>query len=168
MAANTVLVKGASGTLADTGVKPPDNTAVTPPDNGVKPPDNNVVTPPDNGVKPPDHTEPVNPVADNGTKIPAPQGNVMFKVQIMALHKDIPNSYFSQAYGINEPIEKEMHEGYQKYILSKSASPNYKDAHDYRDNVRPKVKDAWVTAYINGQRRTCQEALMVSGQKWLR
>ncbi len=101
-----------------------------------------------------------------GTTIPTPQNGVVFKVQVMALHRNIGDDYF-KTLGVNEPIEHEMHEGYVKYILKKSASPNYKDARDYREGVRPKIKDAWVTAYNNGKRVLCQDALMVSNQKWV-
>jgi len=102
------------------------------------------------------------------TTIPSPQTGVTFKIQVMALHRALPNNYFAQTFNVTEPFEIEMHEGLYKHILSKSATPNYKDARDYRENIRGKgIKDAWVTAYINGQRKTCQEALMVARQTWV-
>jgi hypothetical protein len=104
-----------------------------------------------------------------GTTIPNAQPGVNFKVQIMAMHRNIPNSYFVQAYNITEPIELEMHEGLFKYIVAKKGYSEYKDARDYREVIRGKgVKDAWVTAYNSGKRVTCQEALMITNQKWVR
>ena len=103
------------------------------------------------------------------TNIPTAETGVLFKVQIMALHRDIPTSYFTQAYGINEKVGVEMNEGWTKYIVATNGFPNYKDARDHRELIKGKgVKDAWVTAYIHGQRKTCQEALMVSHQTWVR
>jgi len=169
-----VLLKNAGAVVtSDGGNKTPDGGNVTPdggnktPDGGNKTPDGGNKTP-DGGNKTPDGG---NATADGGktTTIPSPQTGVVFKVQVMAMHRAVPSSYFAQAFNLTEPIEIEMHEGLFKHILSKSVTPNYKDARDYREGVRSKgVKDAWVTAYINGQRKTCQEALMTARQSWVR
>jgi hypothetical protein len=107
--------------------------------------------------------------ATDPTTVPAPQNGVNFKVQIMALHRTIDNSYFVSNYKISEPIDHDMHEGWTKYIVAVKGYPNYKEARDYREVMRSKgVVAPFVTAYNSGKRITVQEALMINHQTWVR
>jgi hypothetical protein len=116
-------------------------------------------------------TNPVttNPVTTNPitNTIPNAQPGVNFKVQIMALHRNIPNSYFSNAYHISEPISIDLHEGWTKYIVG--GFDQYVAARDHREEVRGKgVVGPFVTAYNSGKRIPVQDALMIANQKWVR
>jgi cell division septation protein DedD len=109
-----------------------------------------------------------NPTKDlSATTIPAPQGNVNYKVQIAALRNPVDANKLAARFNINLKIEQEMAEGYTKYIVG--SHPEYKSARDSRENIKSKgVNDAFVTAYNSGKRITVQEALMITSQKWYR
>lgn len=100
--------------------------------------------------------------------VPAPEDKVAYKVQICALSKmQRGTSYFESKFGISDKVNMELHEGWRKYIVGKYNQ--YKDARDYRENIRAKgIENPFVTAYNNGKRITVQEALMVSNQQWVR
>lgn len=96
-----------------------------------------------------------------------PNQNLYYSVQICATKKQVDVSYFVKANNINEKIYTLMHEGWHKYIVGEFAV--YKDARDHREEVKTqnKVVGPFVTAYNKGVRITVQEALMISGQKWI-
>lgn len=98
------------------------------------------------------------------TSVTAPETGVAYKVQIAALRKQLPTQVISKKFKISKSINIESHEGWSKYIVG---SHNvYKEARDERNEIRKNVKQAFVTAYNQGERITVQEALMISNQKW--
>ena len=99
--------------------------------------------------------------------IPTPQGNVNYKVQIMALYKAVDASSLAARYNINSTVSTEMANGFTKYTVG--SHNDYKEARDSRETIRNKgVAGPFVTAYNSGKRITVQEALMISSQKWYR
>ena len=64
-----------------------------------------------------------------------------------------------------------MHQGWYKYTLGSFNS--YSGARDKRENVNQSIAELsalgpFVAAYNNGSRITVQEALMISGQTWIK
>jgi hypothetical protein len=109
--------------------------------------------------------EPVNNnTAKNVTSIPNPETGVSYKVQVGAGHQKVANNYFASKFNLTDGISTENHEGWVKYVVG--SFNEYKLARDKRNNVRAKIKTAFVTAYNSGKRITVQEALMISNQKW--
>jgi hypothetical protein len=101
------------------------------------------------------------------TKMTGGQAGVVFRVQILATHKNVATNTISTLYAMTEPINAEMHEGWHKYTIG--GFNQYKEARDKRETVSTKgITGPFVTAYNNGSRITVQEALMVSSQKWIR
>ena len=101
----------------------------------------------------------------SASSIPSPQGEVMYSIQIAALHTAKAPEVMASYYKITEPVKTEMADGFTKYTVGDHKI--YKEAHDARDMIKTKgVKDAWVTAYNKGKRITVQEALMITSQKW--
>ncbi|MDQ3048999.1 MAG: hypothetical protein M3R27_15730 [Bacteroidota bacterium] len=113
-----------------------------------------------------------NTTTDNSTQlaannIPAPQGKVNYKVQIMALRNSVDANVLATRYGFNERINTEMAEGLTKYTVG--SHNEYKSARDSRETIKNKgVVAPFVTAYNSGKRITVQEALMITSQKWFR
>lgn len=99
-------------------------------------------------------------------KIPEPQYNVSYRVQVAAGHNPVTNDYFSKKFSLNEDIIIDNHQGWIKYTFG--SFDVYKDSRDERNKVWSdnKITDAFVTAYNAGNRITVQEALMISNQKW--
>lgn len=116
------------------------------------------------------NTNTTNTTATNNTlnnTIPAPQGNVNYKVQIMALYKAVDASTLAARYNINSTVNTEMAGGFTKYTVG--SHNDYKEARDARETMRNKgVAGPFVTAYNSGKRITVQEALMITSQKWYR
>ncbi len=100
------------------------------------------------------------------TNVPTPEKKVKYSVQICATHSSPASAYFQNRYGLSEKVKMEAHEGWNKYTVGSFGV--YKDARDHREEIRPKVSDAFVTAYNNGGRITVQEALMITSQQWFR
>ncbi|MBL0329703.1 MAG: SPOR domain-containing protein [Bacteroidetes bacterium] len=99
--------------------------------------------------------------------IPAPQGNVNYRVQIAALRNAVSASTLGGRYNINSTVNTEMADGLTKYTVGSHS--DYKDARDARETIRNKgVVGPFVTAYNSGKRITVQEALMITSQKWYR
>ena len=99
--------------------------------------------------------------------IPSPQGNVNYKVQIMALYKAVDASSLAARYNINTTVNTEMAAGFTKYTVG--SHNDYKEARDARETIKNKgVVGPFVTAYNSGKRITVQEALMITSQKWYR
>lgn len=108
-------------------------------------------------------TTPVNKITS-----PSSKGGIIFRVQVCAVHKEVPPTYFNENYKIQGEVFPETHEGWFKYTTGEY--DQYKQARDRRVelaasgfvNTRP-----FVTSYNSGKRITVQEALMISNQKWV-
>ena len=116
-----------------------------------------------------DNTTTDNTTTDNTTTNNT-RGNstgISFKVQIVASHKSVSESYINKHYGINESIALESHEGWVKYTVGGYAE--YRSARDKRQKLSPyDLPGPFVTAYNSGERITVQEALMVANQDWVK
>ena len=99
-------------------------------------------------------------------KVPAPEADVVYKVQVAAGHKSVSNDYFSNKYKLKDKVSIENHEGWIKYTIG--SFKVYKEGRDRRNEVwnNNKITDAFVTAYNERKRITVQEALMITNQKW--
>lgn len=107
-----------------------------------------------------------NNTTSNNT-ITDPETGVKYKVQIGAYRRNLSTSYF-QKLNVSEKINKELHNGLNKYIIGSHGE--YKEARDHRVKIwdNTTIDDAFVTAYNNGNRITVQEALMITNQKWVK
>ena len=112
-----------------------------------------------------DSTEPITPVI----AIPDPQTGIIYRVQIAAGKKLVPNAQIKKTYAFKEEFFIENHEGWFKYITSQFDV--YESARNKRENLvaaNHKFPGPFVTAYNAGERITVQEALMISNQKWFK
>lgn len=99
------------------------------------------------------------------TNTPSPEKNVVYKVQIGAFREGITIEKYQKKFNLKDQINLENHQGWTKLITGSFSE--YKSARDKRNNLRNKVKTAFVTAYNQGERITVQEALMITNQKWV-
>lgn len=102
------------------------------------------------------------------TKVSPSAGNgVIFRVQICAVHKNVPNNYFNDLFKIQDEIYSETHEGWYKYTTGNYTQ--YVQARDRRVELANNGVNTgpFVTSYNNGIRITVQEALMITKQKWV-
>lgn len=104
---------------------------------------------------------------NNGsTSIPTGNGQVMYKVQVMAAHRTVSNSYIKKHYGYSGNIDIENHQGWVKYTTGSFGV--YKDARDKRNSLDSyNFPGPFVTAYKQGERITVQEALTLTNQQWV-
>jgi len=91
---------------------------------------------------------------------------LVYKVQICATQNKSEASKVSVEFGITEPIEAEMQDGWHKYTIG--SYPNYDDAKQFRDSKSSIPTSPFVTAYYNGKRISVQEAMMISSQKLMK
>lgn len=106
--------------------------------------------------------------SNSGTRIPAPEKGVVFKVQITAAHREVGKAYFMARHRYSGDFQIERHQGWIKYVTGRYGS--YQEARDQRTNYVSAGHDfpgPFVTAYNNGERITVQEALMITKQQWV-
>jgi len=89
--------------------------------------------------------------------------SVHYRVQIAALSKSVPKSYFKR-YGIKQTINKEQNSGMYKYTIGDFET--YTEAQVFKNKLikTTKVKTAFITAYKKDNRITVQKALKKKGK----
>jgi hypothetical protein len=111
-----------------------------------------------------------NPAPKAVTKVSSPVASkgIVFRVQVCAVHKNVPNNYFNDLFKISDEVFSETHEGWFKYTTGSYGE--YQAARNRRVNLADNGVNTgpFVTAYNNGNRITVQEALMVANQKWVK
>ncbi len=92
---------------------------------------------------------------------------VVYKVQICATHKSVPNTYFKDNWSVADAVMSEQHEGWYKYTAGKYSQ--YAQARDKRTELtaNAQIPGPFVSAYNAGNRITVQEGLMISRQAWV-
>jgi len=100
--------------------------------------------------------QPVNPPV---TKTPVFDNGTYFKVQICATNKSSTkqSEWFRNKYSITDDVDLTMHEGWKKYLVGNF--DNYQAAKSYRKSTQTHIPDAFVVAYVDGQRTTLQHAI---------
>ena len=117
-----------------------------------------------------DASEPVASKTINQKKItstPSPETGVFYRVQLLAGKNNVKAPYFAKKHSYTANFFVENHQGWIKYTTGNHNV--YKSARDSRESIKKQYNfpGPFVVAYNDGERITVQEALMVTGQKWL-
>ncbi len=102
------------------------------------------------------------------TSTPAPETGVFYRIQLLAGKHEVASPYFKRQHNYTAEFYLEQHEGWFKY--TNGNYDQYKNARDSRVELNSTYNfpGPFVVAYRDGERITVQEALMVTGQKWLK
>jgi len=95
------------------------------------------------------------------------QDVVSFAVQLLANHRDLSPRELADATDYTDSFHIYRHEGWHKYLTDETTT--YASARDLRSLIwsTTKATDAFVTASLNGERITVQEALLMTNQTWI-
>ncbi len=135
-----------------------------------QPEPNTTSTPPveDNATDQQTKEEIASDLVQKVTSTPQPQEGVFYRVQLLAGKKNVDAQYFSKYHQYNGEFQMENHEGWIKYTTGHHEA--YRGARDNRENIKANYNfpGPFVVAYNSGERITVQEALMITGQQWLK
>lgn len=92
---------------------------------------------------------------------------LQYAVQVLAVHRDLDQEELAKSLNFRAPFHIERHDGWHKYVTDFTAT--YSDAHAMRQTIwaTTNATDAFVTASLEGERITVQEALLLSNQTWI-
>ena len=101
------------------------------------------------------------------TRTQTHSGGVEFAVQLLANHRDLTHDDLVDFLGYTQPLHMERLDGWHKYVTDSHNS--YAQARSSRNHIwaTTNARDAFVTAHLEGQRITVQEALLLSNQTWI-
>ena len=90
-----------------------------------------------------------------------------FSVQLLANHRDLTQQEVSESLGYQGGYSIFRHEGWHKYLTPEEGT--YAAAHTLRSQIweTTQASDAFVTASLEGERISIQEALLLSNQTWI-
>lgn len=90
-----------------------------------------------------------------------------FAVQLLANHRDLSEDEVAESTGYSQPFHIFRHQGWHKYLTDEVST--YADARELRSNIwtSTRATDAFITASLEGDRITVQEALLMSHQSWI-
>lgn len=93
--------------------------------------------------------------------------DVQFSVQLLANHRYLNASEVAEALGYSDSFHIFRHEGWHKYLTDDVTS--YAEAREIRSTLwsTTSATDAFVTASLDGERISVQEALLMSNQSWI-
>jgi hypothetical protein len=83
------------------------------------------------------------------------QENIIFKVQVGACHRKIPDAELHKRYPGNKEVIVELHEGWYKYLIGNFNK--YSDAK--QEKILSGTADAWVVVYRNNYRISITEVV---------
>jgi hypothetical protein len=152
------ITLGGGGAATTAAVTPPKQTDVKPADTPVA----DATPKPTKEPKAP--KTPKAPKNDGGGA--ASSTGIVYKVQICATHKSVPNTYFKENWSVADAVGSEQHEGWYKYTTGNYSK--YAQAKNKRVELtgNAQIPGPFVSAYNSGSRITVQEALMISNQQW--
>ena len=109
----------------------------------------------------------VAPEATTTSTRPQTSSGVEFAVQLLANHRDLTRDELVDFLGYTKPLHMERLDGWHKYVTNSHDS--YAQARSSRNDIwaTTQAQDAFVTAQLEGQRITVQEALLLSNQTWI-
>lgn len=93
--------------------------------------------------------------------------DVAFAVQLLANHRDLSPEEWTKDVGFLGPTHTIRHEGWHKHLTDNVST--YAKARAMRSDIwaSTAATDAFVTASLEGERITVQEALLISDQTWI-
>ena len=82
-------------------------------------------------------------------------------------HRDVDGDVLEEELGYRDHFHIVRHDGWHKYLTDEVSS--YAEARNLRSTLweTTKVADAFVTASLEGQRISVQEALLMSNETWM-
>ena len=97
----------------------------------------------------------------------SPMEGLSFAVQLLANHRDLTSQEVSASLNYHGGYSIFRHEGWHKYLTPEEET--YAAAHTLRSHIweSTSATDAFVTASLEGERISIQEALLLSNQNWI-